>query len=60
MINRQEFEEEYADEIEELEEQMMLTAIGIEKFYEALQLTNIPKEIIEKLILNKSNKEEGK
>lgn len=54
-MDRKEFEEQYEEEIEELEVQMMLTAIGLEKFYEALKQTNIPEEIISLILCNKKD-----
>ena len=56
MIDRNKFEIEYEDEIEELEMQMMLTAIGIEKSYEALKETNLPEDLIEKILVSKNDK----
>ena len=46
------FEEEYSEEIEEVEVKMWLTAIGIEKFYEALKQTNLPESIIVEMLRN--------
>ena len=55
-MDRKLFEEEYSEEIEEVEVKMWLTAISIEKLYEALKQTNLPESIILEILCTKKNK----
>ena len=51
-----EFEEEHEDEIEEVQDAMRLSAIGIKALYDSLIEVGFDKELIEKIVLNNSNK----
>ncbi len=49
------FRREYEDEIEEIEDSMMLSAIGLKALYDSLVEVGFDKELIEKIVSQKSN-----
>ena len=49
------FRREYEDEIEEIEDSMMLSAIGLKALYDSLVEVGFDKELIENIVRQKSN-----
>lgn len=52
MVTDKEFEEEYEDEIEEIQCQLKLTVKALEMFYKELEKSDLPEEVKKTLLLN--------